>query len=190
MKAIILASGKGVRMMPLTAKTPKPMLKINGKPIITYVLDSLPDEVDEVVIVVKYLASQIKDFIGLEYHGKRVRYVTGSDKGNAYSFLNTREYLNDERFLLVYGDEIPSAVNVKRCLDEDLSVLTFNFGIKDGVMVLNTDIFDYELENENFASMVDEFIRNHKVVFVEAIDFLGELNTPTALRRIERKLHG
>ncbi len=188
MKCIILASGKGVRMMPLTANTPKPMLKVNGKPIITYVLDSLPDEIDEVIIVVKYLGKQIKKYIGHEYKGKKVSYVTGSSKGNAHSFLNTRDYLNDERFLVIYGDEIPSAVNVKRCLDEDLSVLTFNFGIKDGVMVLNTDIFHYDLEDENFASMVDQFIRDHKVVFVEAVDFIGEINTQTALRSVERKI--
>ena len=34
MKAIILSSGKGKRMMPLTKETPKPMLDINGEPLL------------------------------------------------------------------------------------------------------------------------------------------------------------
>ena len=186
MKAIILCAGKGVRMGSLTAKTPKPLLKVNGIPIIDYVLDSLPEEIDEIIIVVKYLGKQIKKYIGHEYNGKKVSYVTGSDKGNAYSFLATKTLLDNERFLVVYGDEIPSSVNVKRCLAEDLSVLTFNFGVKDGVMVLNTDIFIHKLRDENFASMVDLFIKTHKVVFVEAVDFIGEINTPEALKKVER----
>jgi NDP-sugar pyrophosphorylase family protein len=185
MKCIILASGKGLRMRPLTAKTPKPMLKVNGKPIITYVLESLPDEIDEVIIVVKYLGNQIKKYIGIEYHGKRVRYVTGSDKGNAYSFLNTRKHLKDERFLLIYGDEMPNSANVKKCLSKKLSVLTFEDSVKDGVMVLNTDIFNYKPKKDaQFSTMVDLFIRDHKVTMVKAKNFIGEINTPEQLERL------
>ena len=36
MKAIILSSGKGKRMMPLTKDTPKPMLEVNGEPLIAH----------------------------------------------------------------------------------------------------------------------------------------------------------
>ena len=40
-EAIILAAGFGTRLRPLTFKTPKPLIKINKKPIIFYILDSL-----------------------------------------------------------------------------------------------------------------------------------------------------
>ena len=173
MKAVILAAGEGKRMRPLTLKTPKPLLKVNGTPIIDYVLESFPPEIDEVIVVVKYLGGQIKSHIGKKNRGKKIRYVLGSDKGNAYSFMAANKYLDNERFLFVYGDEIPDPRDVKNCLTRDLSVLVFKSqnpeanGIAylrkdgtigrivekpkkprsddavDGVMVLNTDIFSY-----------------------------------------------
>ena len=39
MKAIILAGGKGTRLAEYTSKIPKPMVNINKKPIITYIID-------------------------------------------------------------------------------------------------------------------------------------------------------
>ena len=39
MKAVILAGGKGTRLAEYTNKIPKPMVKINGRPIITFIID-------------------------------------------------------------------------------------------------------------------------------------------------------
>ena len=41
MKAVILAAGKGTRMMELTNELPKPMLRVHGKPILEHILDGL-----------------------------------------------------------------------------------------------------------------------------------------------------
>ncbi len=189
MKCVILVAGLGERMMPLTAKTPKPLLKVNGKALIDYVLESLPNEITEIIIVVYYLSEKIMKHVGNEYKGRKVTYVRGSIMGNAFSFMSTRPYLDNERFLLIYGDEIPRPKNVKRCLDEELSILTFNFGIKDGVMVLNTDIFNYPpLDNVDFRTMVDKFCRTHHVVLIEAEDFVGEINTIKDLERVRKCL--
>lgn len=189
MKAIILAAGMGERMMPLTIRTPKPLLKVKGKALIDYVIESLPSEIDEIIVVVWWLAEKIRKHIKKNYKEKNIRFVKGSEKGNAFSFMATRPYLQDERFLLIYGDEIPNPKNVERCLAENLSVLTYNFGINDGVMVLNTDIFNYPpLDNVNFSRMLDLFIWDHNVVCIEAEDFVGEINTPKDLERVKKCL--
>lgn len=183
MKAVLLCAGRGERMMPLTKTIPKPLLKVNGKCLIDYVYESIPKEIDEVIVVVKYLKDQIIEHMASK-NGRRIRFVEGSDKGSAYSFLATRKCLKRERFLLIYGDEMPSAKNVQGCLNEDLSILTYNFGIKDGVMVLNTDIFKCHPDTPDFVSMVESFIHSHKVVFVEAEDFVGQINMPKDLERV------
>jgi choline kinase len=192
MKCIILAADKGVRMMPLTAKTPKPLLKVKGKAIIDYVLESLPKEITEIIITVDYLGEQIKEHIGNEYQGRPVKYVQGSDQGNAYSFFATRVHLHDEEFLIIYGDEMPNKTNVKKCIAKKLSILTFvspTLGLQDdGVMVLNTDIYNYFpmfSENElHFHDLVDMFVCDHDVNYVDAVDFVGEINTPEQFNKL------
>ena len=62
MKAYILAGGLGTRLKPLTDTVPKPLIEINGKPLIRYVIDILPDEVDEIIISTNYLSDQIKTY--------------------------------------------------------------------------------------------------------------------------------
>lgn len=124
MKAIILAAGEGVRMRPLTLKNPKPLLRVNGKPIIDYVFDSLTPEISEVIVVVKYMGQKIRKHLGAEKNGLKISYVEGSEKGTAFSFLAAKEYIK-ERFLFIYGDEIPHPVNIENCLKKNLSILVF-----------------------------------------------------------------
>jgi bifunctional UDP-N-acetylglucosamine pyrophosphorylase/glucosamine-1-phosphate N-acetyltransferase len=117
MKAIILAAGEGKRMRPLTLTTPKPLLKINGQTILDNIFDSLPEAIDEVIVVVKYLAPKIKEYLGDFYKGRKIKYVEGSERGNAIGFLACRSYFKEgERFLVLYGDEIQSPEEIKKCL--------------------------------------------------------------------------
>lgn len=126
MKAIILAAGRGERMSPLTQEIPKPILKVKGKPIVDYIFEALPENVSEVVVVVKYLSHKIKEYLGSEFKGKQVRFVDGSERGTAYSFLATKEFIGDEKFLLLNGDELPRAADIANCLKKDLSVIVFD----------------------------------------------------------------
>ena len=188
MRAVILAAGRGVRMMPLTADTPKPLLKVGGRAIIDYVFEALPDEIDEVIVVVKYLGGQIVKHVVDKYKDLKVTFVQGSDDENVYSFLNTGPYLDSERFLLIYGDEIPNPNDVKKCLEKDLSMLTFDNGIYDGVMVLNTSIFDYEPTTGIFTGLVKKFMEDNEFSLIESENFIGGLNTPEDLTRVEKEI--
>ncbi len=222
MKVIILAAGKGERMKTLTANTPKPLLKVNNKPVIEYVIDALPLEVDEVIVVVKYLGDQIRQFLGSEFNGKKIIFAEGSDQGNAYSFLAAKPFIKaGERFLFVYGDELPKKEDFKNCLKEELSVATFeshnprahgmvtlrldgtieeviekpetpksNIAV-DGIMVLNSDIFNYSpLSNQKgeyyFTSLLHQFVKDHKVYPVKIQNFIGDITNPSDLERVEK----
>ncbi|RLF27329.1 MAG: NDP-sugar synthase [Thermoplasmata archaeon] len=62
MEAIILAGGFGTRLAPLTYTRAKPLLPILNKPMITYLIDSLPKEIDKVVLAVNYRKDQIEKY--------------------------------------------------------------------------------------------------------------------------------
>ena len=65
MKAMILAAGFGKRMMPLTEKTPKPLLTVNDKPLIEYHIEGLRDAgVRDIVINVSHLGNKIEESCG------------------------------------------------------------------------------------------------------------------------------
>ena len=62
---MILAAGQGKRMLPLTANTPKPLLRAAGKTLLEYQLERLQQAgINEVLINVAYLGQQIIDFVG------------------------------------------------------------------------------------------------------------------------------
>ena len=62
---VIMAGGKGMRLRPLTEKTPKPLLEVNGKPILQHIIENLRDEgFRDIVIAVNYLGEQIEGYFG------------------------------------------------------------------------------------------------------------------------------
>jgi MurNAc alpha-1-phosphate uridylyltransferase len=65
MKAMILAAGRGERMRPLTDTVPKPLLEVQGKPLIVHHLEALARAgFSEIVVNLSWLGNQIRDFLG------------------------------------------------------------------------------------------------------------------------------
>lgn len=63
MEAIMLAGGFGTRLRPLTYTRAKSLLPIMNTPMITYLLNMLPEEVDKVILAVNYRKKQIEDYL-------------------------------------------------------------------------------------------------------------------------------
>ena len=62
-KVIIMAGGKGTRLMPLTKKKPKALIKINGKPVLEHIILNLVKyNFKNLVISINHLGNQIKDY--------------------------------------------------------------------------------------------------------------------------------
>jgi len=114
MQAVILAAGRGVRMGDLTNDAPKPMLKVNGKPILEYTLANLPNEISEIIIVVGYKGEIIKSYFKDLYQDKKIRYVVQSElNGSAGALHSTKEFLHD-RFLVLNGDDLYSKSDLEK----------------------------------------------------------------------------
>lgn len=104
---MILAAGRGERMRPLTDNTPKPLLKVGGKPLIVWHLESLSKAgIKEVVINHAHLGEQIVNTLGngqqwgmsIQYSAEKIALETAGGIAKALPLLG------DETFLVVNGD--------------------------------------------------------------------------------------
>jgi N-acetyl-alpha-D-muramate 1-phosphate uridylyltransferase len=107
MKAMILAAGRGERMRPLTDVTPKPLLKVGGKPLIVWHIERLAKAgVKEIVINHAHLGEQIENALGdgsqwdvcIQYSPEQIALETAGGIANALPLLG------EEPFLVVNGD--------------------------------------------------------------------------------------
>lgn len=118
MQAIILCGGKGERLRPLTSKTPKPLIKINDKPILQYLLNNLKDHgINNVLLTAGYLSDEIRHF-GREYSANNDINLTVIDSGDVDiidRLVSCRDKLDGDTIVL-YGDTIAD-VNITSLVD-------------------------------------------------------------------------
>lgn len=107
MKAVILAAGKGTRMKELTNELPKPMLKVQGRPILEHIVTGIVSAgVREIFMVTGFRAEVIEQHFGdgakwnaeISFGRQEVQNGTGKAPEVAKAFVG------DSPFLLTYGD--------------------------------------------------------------------------------------
>ncbi len=110
MKAVILAAGRGKRMV---RKEPKPLIPLLGLPLIERAITSLNRcGITDFVLVVGYRSDEVISYVDTELkekrRGIRIEYVKNDewDKGNGISVWKAREAVNDEDFLLLMCDHV------------------------------------------------------------------------------------
>ena len=80
MIAILLCGGKGERLRPLTLEIPKPMVKIKGKPIISYILNQIKHpKISKIYITVGYKAKIIEDYFKDSFIDRNIEIVNNGD---------------------------------------------------------------------------------------------------------------
>jgi len=142
MQCVIIAAGKGTRMRPLTETTPKPLIKVCGKSLLQHIVEALPPEITELVLVVGYLEEQIRAFCGTEFCGRSVTYVTQADfSGGTGDALMAAKDLLHGRFMFMYADDIHGAEALQSAVAADHAVLaTYSDHPEDfGVLIRNAD---------------------------------------------------
>lgn len=126
MQAVIMAAGLGMRLRPHTDTTPKPMLKVAGRPILEWTLASLPREIDEVILVVNYLQEQVRGHFGDSWGGRRVRYVEQTElRGTGDALARCKALLSEKggKFLVMNGDDLYGADDIAAACRRDLAIL-------------------------------------------------------------------
>lgn len=130
-------------MRPLTNDTPKPLLKVAGKPLLYHLVSKLPVEVDGLIIVIGYLGEQIKKYCGDEFLGRKVHYVRQENPRGTYHALSLcQPYLHndkDGKFFVFYSDDLIDEGTVRRAMayERALIVKEVDDPRRFGVVILN-----------------------------------------------------
>jgi bifunctional UDP-N-acetylglucosamine pyrophosphorylase/glucosamine-1-phosphate N-acetyltransferase len=110
MDAIILAAGLGTRLRPHTLTTPKPLLPVRGRPILDWALGALPAAVDRVIVVVHYLADQVRDYLRTQSRFAAWEVVTQEvPRGTGDALRLCQPAVRSDRFLVLNGDDLYGA---------------------------------------------------------------------------------
>lgn len=104
--AVVMAGGKGTRLHPLTANTPKPLLKVGKQTILDNILQNLEGNgIQDVVLAVNHFAEQIVDHVGDgSKHNLSVNYVQEEQALGTAGGLTLMESKPENSFLVMNGD--------------------------------------------------------------------------------------
>ena len=108
MKVVIMAGGRGTRISSVASDIPKPMIKIDGKPVLEHEIVNLREQgFTDIILTVGHLGNIITDYFGdgskfgvhIEY------YIEETPLGNAGALFKIRDKLTDD-FLLLNADAV------------------------------------------------------------------------------------
>jgi glucose-1-phosphate thymidylyltransferase len=186
MKVIIPLAGKGTRLRPHTHITPKPMMRVAGKPVMSYVLDELREleGVEQIIYITGHLKERVEEFAKKSLDIPSVFIEQKVQDGTAGAIALARDFV-DQPVLIIFVDTI---------FDADLSIV--NRTDADGI-IWTKEVEDYQRfgvvvtdENGHMTKIVEKpktpiskraniglyYIKNWKLLF-EGIDHV--LASPT-----------
>ena len=105
--AMIMAAGKGTRMMPLTANRPKPLIEVGGIALLDHVLDHLRDAgVGKIVVNVHYCAEQVEQHLAASAADLDVRISDERDllRDTGGGLVRALPLISDDPFICVNAD--------------------------------------------------------------------------------------
>ena len=145
MDAVLLAAGLGTRLRPHTEKTPKPLLQVQGRPILDWTLGALPKSVDRVMVVTHYRADQIDQYLRKQTHFREwVTVPQGDPQGTGDALRKCRPHVRSDKVMVLNGDDLFGAADLAKLAECPAGVIVTEvqepqkFGIaflkKDGTL--------------------------------------------------------
>jgi len=144
-KVIIPLAGKGTRLRPHTYVTPKPLLHVGGKPVMSYILDQLREmDIREVVFITGYLKETIESYIRTEYPDFSAVFVEQAVQDGTAGAVKLAEPHAQDELLIIYVDTLFDAdLTAIRDQPEDVAGVLWVKEVEDyqrfGVVVTDRD---------------------------------------------------
>ena len=182
MKAIILASGIGKRLSPLTDNIPKPLLKLNGKTIIEKQIDALlKNDIVDILITTGPFEEEMINFLEEKYEHTSFTFVNNPQYDSTnyiYSLWLTKDHINDD-ILLIHGDLIFEEKLLSKMLKSNDNLVLVNKEIKipekdfkaiieeDYIKKIGVDLFT---DNSYFLLPLYKFNQKDFMVWMDEIE--------------------
>jgi MurNAc alpha-1-phosphate uridylyltransferase len=163
MNAVILAAGFGRRLLPLTKDIPKPLLKVRGKNLIDYHIESLSKAgIGKIIINTHYLPELIEDHVSEKYQGLDIQF-SREDKilGTGGGLKQAASLLNDDPILVINTDNF---------LEEDYKKFISNSSSR--VFVCKDQNGDFDIEDGKVKVGADKTYRFIGISIVKKSDIL------------------
>lgn len=135
---VIMAGGKGKRLLPLTRNIPKPMLPIRGKPMLEHLIEKAKiDGFKRIVISVNYLADMIVDYFGSgSKFGVDITYLREDKPLGTAGALSELPALAKEKPIVVTNADLVTEVSFGELLHQT------NINNVDGMMAVRTEVWE------------------------------------------------
>lgn len=106
-KTVILCGGRGSRLKPLTDLIPKPLVTLNGKPLLYHVVTSyLRRGLNDFIGCVGYREDLIRDFFREQSFAARVEFSNAGEQASMLERLYQARHFMSERVFVAYGDTL------------------------------------------------------------------------------------
>ena len=150
MKVLILAAGKGTRLLPLTEEIPKVLVNIAGKPFLYYLLKLLEQaSYTEFGIIVGYKKEKMVDFLDT-YGFKATLIHQGEQLGTGHAVLQAKDFVGNENFVCTNGDDLRSVEDFKAMAVDD------HYHYVMGVQVDNPENYGILVKKDDLLEKVVE----------------------------------
>ena len=141
LSVIILCGGEGQRLMPLTRKVPKPLIKIRNKAIIEYIISHFKKfKISKIIIASGYKDKLIKNFFKKE--NKKIKIINTGLNTSIIGRIKKIENHLEENIILCYGDTLVD-INLNKLINlyakDRTKFLVSSYELKSSFGILSTN---------------------------------------------------
>jgi glucose-1-phosphate thymidylyltransferase len=176
-KVVIPLAGKGTRLRPHTHVTPKPLLRVGDKPVMSYILDDLRDlGVDDAVFITGHLKERVQEYMEAEYPDFHAVYVKQAVQNGTAGAVQLAAPFAREEMLIIFVDTLFDAdLSLVRRLPDDVAGVIWAKEVEDyqrfGVLVTDEEGFMQRIVEKptepisRLANIGLYYIRDWKLLF-------------------------
>ena len=179
MKVLILCGGKGERLRPFTDDIPKPLIEINDKPILCYIIEHiLSFGINDIILATGYKSNKIQEYVNTYFGNNEIEI---SDQGDVDIVERIRSVARDMKgdLIVLYGDTI-SNVNLKALTEFSLqhkeAITVTLWPLRSQFGVIETD-FNNKVISYEEKPILDKWINIGYFYFKEkGLDLLKDID--------------